>query len=69
MTVYRFNVGDLVVATDMGVSPGPYRVLRQLPDSGDGDICYRAINLASGQERALVERSIRIWTDREARGQ
>jgi hypothetical protein len=58
---HRFHVGDLVEVSAMGVSPGPYRVTRLLPGSDNGEINYRAVELASGQERALVERSMRIW--------
>jgi hypothetical protein len=66
MAAHRFHVGDLVEVSAMGVSPGPYRVTQLLPASNSGEINYRAVELASGQERALVERSMRIWTGREA---
>jgi hypothetical protein len=63
MVAHRFHVGDLVVASAMGVPPGPYRITRLLPASESGDISYRAENLASGQERTLVERSMRLWSE------
>ena len=65
MVAHRFHVGDLVAASAMGVLPGPYRVTRLLPASNSGEISYRAEDLASGQERELVERSMRLWSDRE----
>jgi hypothetical protein len=66
MVAHRFHVGDLVAASAMGVLPGPYRVTRLLPASDSGDINYRAEDLSSGQERALAERSMQLWTEHEA---
>jgi hypothetical protein len=63
MVAHRFHVGDIVAASAMGVPPGPYRVTRLLPASGSGDINYRAEDLASGQERALLERSMWLWSE------
>jgi hypothetical protein len=55
---HRFQIGQTVAASGVGVPAGPYRVTRLLPLS-NGEPHYRAESVADGHERAFSEAAIR----------
>ena len=56
---HRFQIGQTVAASGLGVPAGPYRVTRLLPLS-DGVPHYRAESVADGHERVFPEAAIRL---------
>jgi hypothetical protein len=54
MRAHRFNVGQIVASTRLGVPPGPYTVLRLLPPAG-AVTSYWVISMYDGHERELSE--------------
>lgn len=56
---HRFQIGQTVAASGLGVPAGPYRVTRLLPLS-DGEPHYHAKSVVDGHERAFAEAAIRV---------
>jgi hypothetical protein len=64
MISHRFKLDDTVIATGIGVAPGPYRITRLLPASDQTGVPnYRVADVANNQERALAETAMRTWSE------
>jgi hypothetical protein len=63
MQYHRYQIGDTVTASAMGVPPGPYRISRLVAASDNGVMNYRARSLQNDEERALAESALSLWSE------